>query len=262
MARKFISASSQQFSTGRLLLTGYPYTMAGWFSTTNPAKAGNQYILNQGSLGGTASADVTGLFVAASNSSLSIVASDSAGSFNVKAVGSALSANTWYAGMHVGIDSTHRIGYVSDGGNVSSATDNVGNVFDVPITSTNVWIGAFEATAGLFDGLLARTALWNVALTAQEFSDFKNGKPPELIRPANLLACWNLNDSGGYASDSGSGRRHAIPSGAPIIAWSDPPQLRSYIPKLRHHMWAQAPAGAVVLTPYNPWPQMAPILAQ
>jgi hypothetical protein len=255
MARKFIGANSSAFQISNGILPSiYPYTLASYINTTNPALAGNQTAICISQVAGAN--NIIYLVVVTADSKFYLANVDHTGGFFVTPVGSALSANTWYACANVGVSATNRTGYIAPlGGPISSANDTTSCVINnIDTTSLGLFESSFTPEA-FWDGALSNQAIWNVALTLQEFTDYKNGKPAYLIRPQNLLACWMFQDQMSLALDSGPHSRNAAATGTIIPqATVDPPLLQRPQSSIRKIIWSKVTAagGATIV----PWPFM------
>ena len=107
----------------------------------------------------------------------------------------------WHHVCGVWASSTSRIPYIDGGGSQEAVVD-----VPWPAGLDNTTLGArwqSGSVAAYYQGGIAETAVWNVALTTAEISLLSAGASPLLVRPGNLVAYWplvdNLNDIvGGY----------------------------------------------------------------
>lgn len=60
----------------------------------------------------------------------------------------------------------------------------------MPDTAADFNIGGFSGNVQMFDGRVAETCLWNVALTAAEILALAKGVSPLLVRPKNIVGYW------------------------------------------------------------------------
>ena len=118
----------------------------------------------------------------------------------------ALELNRWQFVAYVFDGAEHAI-YV-DGGLVGTGTTDANNR-----SPTSSWLGTFDGTRNLYDGLLDELRIWSVARTALDIqNEMVSGGPKT---DPNLVAYYRFNESGGQRAydRSGNGNHASLGDG-------------------------------------------------
>lgn len=176
MSRSFDGSGDRLVYTGVVVDTP-PFTMATWFK--RGAISSTQYLLNTCTQGST-------------NHSHRL-AFTSANLFNASSTDTATSLSSghtitdtasWHHAAGVWASATSRQCYL-DG-----TADTVNTTSRTPSGIDRFKVGAGGSEGQVFNGLTAHSAVWGVALTADEIASLAAGLSPLLIRPASLVAYW------------------------------------------------------------------------
>ena len=177
-------------------VTGYPFTYACWLSVTSVSPGGNQNALNSGHIVGANSNDWIGIFIDNATGKIGGFVSNSSNTFAtiVNTASAALTANTFYPAVYVGVSSTSRTIYTYQSGSLVSTNDTVSSVFGG--TTSDTWIGMFgntPANIADFGGSCAECAAWNVVLSTAEITSYCRGARAYTIREPSLKGYWPLD---------------------------------------------------------------------
>lgn len=186
MARDFVAASSHSLDASSCPVTTWPISMACWF---NPDSTATSTLMQVAVVGST---NYHHRLVIVSTPVLS--AQSQNGSVFPRANSTA--APTTGAWQHAGgvfyANADRRV-YLNGGNKGTNANNcNISGFDSVAIGYTN---GA--SPSSYFDGRIAEAAIWNVALSDEEFVKLAGGMSPTQVRPDGLVACWRV---GGYQS--------------------------------------------------------------
>lgn len=184
MARNLVAASTQYLAnTGGSPVTAYPFCVSARFK---PAGAGtNRAVL---SLGKTGVTDRHLLYAGTADGVLAF--SGSGGTFGQSASAASMSAGTWYQVGGAFANATSRRAVL----NGTLATADTTNV---AISGMDrVYVGAYYnngLVAGFYGaGDLCDVGVWDVDLTADEWTALGAGVSPLMVRPQSLVAYWPL----------------------------------------------------------------------
>lgn len=242
MSRSF-NGSSQYLSTTTAPVTGYPFTIAGWFKTTN---GGTMACLSD-----TGAPGYDHFRADTDNANNTYLASYPSG-------GSAFpsnlwTSNTWSHFAAICTSSTSRRIVVN--GNWASSGTSTGDV--TPSSLDKFYVGvadndANETLAGYFAGLVAHVAVWSSALSQTDVESLAgpfssgaqsgSGANPLAVQAASLVAYWPLAGSTSPEPDS-KGSNSLTLTGSPGAGASDPtvdaPPSTTSIPVIMHHLLMQ-----------------------
>lgn len=176
MSRSFDGSGDRLVYTGVVVDTP-PFTMATWFK--RGAISSTQYLLNTCTQGST---NHSHRLAFNSANLLSATSTDTATS--ISSGHTITDTASWHHAAGVWASATSRQCYL-DG-----TADTVNTTSRTPSGIDRFKVGAGGSEAQVFNGLIAHSAVWGVALTADEIASLAAGLSPLLIRPASLVAYW------------------------------------------------------------------------
>lgn len=192
MARLLDDAASQYLESGQPPVTGPPFTLACWFNSDSIALS--QALMAIGQAASPAERYVLLAAGAAAGDPLQVQLQ----SGGTASTTTGYQANTWHHACGVFASSTDRRVYLdggSKGSNTAAASASPPNT---------VTLGTRYAVAGrgqYLSGLIARAAIWSVALTDDEVALLATGVDPRTVRPDALLRYWPLRYPGAVEYD-------------------------------------------------------------
>lgn len=176
MSRSFDGSGDRLVYTGVVVDTP-PFTMATWFK--RGAISSTQYLLNTCTQGST---NHSHRLVFSSANLLNASSTDTATSLS--SGHTITDTASWHHAAGVWASATSRKCYL-DG-----TADTVNTTSRTPSGIDRFKVGAGGSEGQVFNGLIAHSAVWGVALTADEIASLAAGLSPLLIRPASLVAYW------------------------------------------------------------------------
>lgn len=176
MSRSFDGSGDRLVYTGVVVDTP-PFTMATWFK--RGAISSTQYLLNTCTQGSTNHSHRL-VF----NSANLLTASSTDTATSASSGHTITDTASWHHAAGVWASATSRQCYL-DG-----TADTVNTTSRTPSGIDRFKVGAGGSEAQVFNGLIAHSAVWGVALTADEIASLAAGLSPLLIRPASLVAYW------------------------------------------------------------------------
>jgi hypothetical protein len=179
MARLFDDASSEYMYTASTPVTTYPLTMACWFNS-------DDITINQQLMAITdtsADNDWFSLVLRGGDAGDFIGLQANGGGFQQTVSSLGYTANQDHHACGVFTSNTSRTIY-ADGGN--SATGGT-SVNPSPVDSISIGALGRPTVADYCSAKIGESAIWNVALTAEEVAALAKGYSPLLIRPQNLV---------------------------------------------------------------------------
>jgi hypothetical protein len=183
MARLFDDAQSQYLENANAIVSAVPFSVSMWVYPD--ADLSMIFMSIADTAGDTNYFD---LRMSATTLKAGISASDTGSGFSNAGATAALTLNQWnhIAGVFSAVDS--RTIYLNGG---NSNTDSHSRT---PAGIDNTAIGALVRTgvAAATSGRIAEVGIYNVALTDDEIAELAKGASPLLVKPANLVAYWNL----------------------------------------------------------------------
>jgi hypothetical protein len=191
MSRLFVRASSQYLRRTTPILTATPVTLAAWIRPASlPAGVMEILCLND-DVNGQNFFDLGLSATSLVEARIGAVGAGSSGFAGAPTIG------TWAHTAAVYASSTSRTAYLNG---VAGSVDT-SNFTPVSGNFLGTSIGAFgAANFGLgFDGDIAETAIWNVALSAADIAMLALGISPQLIRPDALV--WYVPLLGQYSPE-------------------------------------------------------------
>lgn len=186
MSRNLPGAVGSNLNAGNTAAVNISGTEASWAGWINPAAVTG----TQSLMGKVASLAASGYqynpYMSAAN--LGLIVGDGTGIDSIaSSVDTAFVANAWQMwGIRKGggIARFFRNG-LKVGGDVATTRSIAAQV-------SNLRLGGRDPADIFFNGLMAEFALWNVALTDEEFLSLGRGVCPLFIRPASLRGYWPL----------------------------------------------------------------------
>lgn len=262
MALILKSASAQSASALNAAVSNYPYTVACRFSLQSASV--NQQLIMFGPVGGAT--DVLGLGVDAATGKANFFTADSGGTFDVNIFGPVLKINNWYSLMCAGVSSTNRTGYLIDHSTNQIYTTATTNLQNIGGSANRTWLGAYASTTGTDDYSIFDVAVWSSALPYQSVIAYFAGVSPPQVQQSTLEAFWKFDGNANPQPDLSTKGRPLTLNASPAAVnvsqlFIQGPRNQFPVPT-RSVMWSQGGTAAPSYTPYNPWPQAAPILAQ
>lgn len=223
MARHFENAAADKVHKTTAIITGYPWTISGWF-LIDAAPAGFLSLFNIGESGFT---DYWGLWVdgAAAGDPIEIFTDDGAGASSATST-TGTTAGTWHHFTVTASGATNRTVYL-DGG--SSATDSTSRS-PSGMTFTSLGNTGWSGFEDPFDGRLAEFVFRNVALSAAEVALLANGVNPFDLRPGTITGYAPIYGVSSPEPDFVSAVGWTVDSAPPVSA--HPPLARSGIPMI------------------------------
>jgi len=178
----FAASNSRAVLSGAPLFTSLPFSAAGWIRPINVSSI--QTLFYVGTKHATSANDSHRLLIN-TDGSLRLNTRNAAGSGGV-AIGSVLTANTWY---HVGgvviADNIRRV--FTNGAPILNTANFSVNPF------TGLALGATMVSSAFgnnYTGFMENWAVWNIALTDGEMMALAQGVQPCHIRPQSLTYWW------------------------------------------------------------------------
>lgn len=194
MARLFDDASSQYAENASAVLSGVPITVAA--CVYPDAVSRNQSIFGIFDTAGTA--QYFDLFI---DNVDRVVAATKQGGENSARTVATVSVNTWHHVAAVFAAINDRAAFLDGANKVSDANTRTPVGLDI----TSIGRRGHSAPALYFSGRIAEVGVWNVALTDDEILSLAKGMPPCMVRPANLVPCWELMGTDSPEPDANGG---------------------------------------------------------
>jgi len=173
-----LNGVDQFIETASAVITTYPATFCGWIRIANQS-ANHQIVgvFNGGSTSEWLMLEAQGL-----TAGFPIDAFSRAGGTEHARTTTGYSIDTWHSVVGVFNSSTDRRAYI-DGGSVGQNTDN-----QTPNDFTRTTIGATgdSSRSSFVDGLLSHIAIFDIAFSAQNISDFASGILPNELGIADI----------------------------------------------------------------------------
>jgi hypothetical protein len=166
-------------------LNALPLTIVAWVKEPTLQSAADTVV----TFGELAAGNFFKLGISAAN--VPVAQQDSGNTTRTATAPSALIANTW---THIGAVFTadnSRTAYINGAG----ASNSTASAPTAPTDITSMYIGASEALAADFNGLIGHVAIWDMPLTVSDMQALAGGANPTTIEPANLVAYWPLIDN-------------------------------------------------------------------
>src|SRR6185369_10880148 len=183
MARRFVAASSQYLTNSSPPITAVPCTFACWCRPTTTGTT--QWPMSLANSGG-------GNFIALGLEAAGTVrAYRFDGSTGATSSAGTYTTNAW---NHIGAvfsSTTAETAYLNGTGTSGSHAAVVPTGIDT--------MRIAQLFSQYLDGDMAEAAIWNVALTAAEFTLLSSGKSPIFVRPTAIVDYWQL--LGGYSPE-------------------------------------------------------------
>lgn len=176
MSRSFDGSGDRLVYTGVVVDTP-PFTMATWFK--RGAISSTQYLLNTCTQGST---NHSHRLVFTASNLLNASSTDTQNS--ISSGHTITDTASWHHAAGVWASATSRQCYL-DG-----TADTVNTTSRTPSGIDRFKVGAGGSEGQVLNGLIAHSAVWGVALTADEIASLAAGLSPLLIRPASLVAYW------------------------------------------------------------------------
>lgn len=205
MPRDFNGSSDTAFTVGSV--SAYPVSVSIWFRPDAVAEMG---------LISLTDADVAGHYLllkldTSINDRVAMEASDGSGSVLTNTT-SDFSASSWQHAAAVFTSATDRAVYYQGGNKGTSATSRSPSGES---HTTTGYLRTNSTSTIFFNGHLAHSAVWNVALSDGEIAALANGWSPLSVQPQSLWAYWPLDGwihPGETRDYSGNGRNLTITS--------------------------------------------------
>lgn len=206
MAYSFATASSQFISSSSVPVSAMPLTMACWFRVPVVSSSTGGRVL----FGAAHSTNDSGFYrLTIPLNGTFLRASLGGDQFNTTTADTAANtivANTWLHCAAVFTSTTSRTIYLTNAAAVTTTATIVAptiNNFTIGATILNT------GTTGYFNGLIAESAVWRVALTAADVASLAAGVAPSHVRPQSLAfyapLIRTLSDSRGGATLTNNG---------------------------------------------------------
>lgn len=203
MARTFVVASTQYAKNNSSIITGAPYTMAGFFRSTSSST--RQVIMALSDTGTTTEYMEMVANGSTAGDPVSLRRASAIGGADIASSSTGYSINTWHHAACRASSATSADAYI-DGGSKGSNTSS-----NTPLGIDTVNIGGKEilgANDNHFAGRLAELGIWNVALTDEEIAALAKGSSPLRIRPESLKGYWPFYGVGSPEPDYSSAGQH------------------------------------------------------
>ena len=192
MYRSFDYTANDRLQSTEASVTATPCTLATWAWPAPDAPASTIMNIMEVCNAVTSVSNARNRFQLQRSATDKLVAlTGAAGGSSAATSAASMAVGVWAHCAGVYASATSRIAYL-DGVSASNGTSRV----PAGITHTNIGI-ALNDTSTLsipWQGMFRYAAIWNEALTADEVKALAAGKHPRLIRPANLMDCWALDD--------------------------------------------------------------------
>ena len=223
MARKFVNATPSYLTSSFGAINSYPFTIMGWFNSTNPTGIGtNPTIVACGHTSSNADTVTVGILTS-TGKLFSLLYDDNASGYDLQQPTPVISANTWYSFAFSAFSATNRTTYLN-GGNAVNSSAGVSISSSLNTTTT---IGIYNASGGVlagtgFDGQIAEVCFWNAALTAGEVGAFNLGRRAKEIRPESFAGWYPIDGLASPEPDYSGNARNMTLIGAPAQANGPP----------------------------------------
>lgn len=176
MSRNFVAASEEYLSVATAIVSTPPFTVGCWFNTVDDGVTEALMSFADSSvpdqrfflwLQGNIAGDLIRFTANASSASTT----------------TGFTINTWHHACGVASDTTNRAVFIDGGskGTVSSAQTVTG------LDITSIGMLRDSTPSSEFDGRIAETAIWNIALSDDEVAILGAGYSPLFVHPQNLV---------------------------------------------------------------------------
>jgi hypothetical protein len=187
MAYEFASASSQYLSVDSSPVANYPCTMATWYRVNSESLGANMALMAFGASANTSRININYNGTTSPRRAVQVTCNNTANTQgNITFFEQTISANTWYHAAVVLASSTDVIAYFNGSPSFNGGTGITVSSLD----RITIGVRRDTATSTLstrFDGLLADSGIWNVALTAAEIASLAKGIACDKVRPQSLV---------------------------------------------------------------------------
>ncbi len=182
MARLFDDAQSQYLEIDQIAVGSVPISIACWCYPDAVSRFAGLVVLADKDV-----ANMQQILRIDNNDKINATSWDASGAQSA-VTSTTVSVNTWHHAAAVFAANNDRRAYLDGGGKGTSATSRT------PVGLDRMSIGrAGDSTPGIYmSGRIAEVGIWNAALSDDEIASLAKGASPLLVKPANLVAYWNL----------------------------------------------------------------------
>lgn len=211
------NGSNQYFTTASALVSSSPFTISQWAYPRDNTTNGSGFCISDFNV----SASYYLLYFNGAGAGAVQWISRGAGGNNIAASTTGYKAREWHHVCGVEETSSLRHVYLNGGSKGSNSVDNTPSLLDTTTVGALARASAFQ---NVFNGHIAHTCLWNVALNDGEVALLAqigpNGEPlvsPFNIRPGNIVGYWPgyFNTTSGLIDYSGVGNTIGTVGGTP-----------------------------------------------
>ena len=184
MARDF-NGTSDKLSVAVAVVSGYPWTFAGWGNIDNATTSGCIVAVGDTAAGSNA----WQLYFAGEDAGDPIRVQSRAASVNqFSTTTTGFTAGAWTYLTGVGASSTSRTVYINGGSSGSNTNSSVPASLD----KTSIGVRGMSTDSNFLNGRIADCTIWNVGLTAAEVLMLANGMHPHAMRRTSLVGYWRV----------------------------------------------------------------------